>query len=81
MTAKKSEPQRRKIADHEMIVMSRVYDLMATLVPERRRRVYDFIGERLDDLPVLAQVEAQPTETVPMFPDAETRMRVRGGAA
>jgi hypothetical protein len=69
-------PAKRKIADHEMAVMGRIYDLLATLAPPRRQRVYQFIGERLDDLPVIAQVigEADPT---PMFPDATERRKQR----
>jgi hypothetical protein len=69
-------PAKRKVADHEMAVMGRIYDLLATLHPPRRRAVYEFIGQRLDDLPVIAQVDAP--EPMPMFPDAEARQRTRG---
>lgn len=64
------------VADHEMIVLGRIFDLLATLQPPRRKAVFDYIGQRLDDMPVLAQVEAP--EAVPMFPDAETRRQARG---
>jgi hypothetical protein len=72
------------VADKEMMVMGRVFDLFATLPPARRHAVHDYIGQRLDDMPTLAAVaepdpEPEP-EPVPMFPDIETRQRMRGGA-
>ena len=68
------------IADTEMMVMGRVFDLFASLRPDRRKAVHDYIGQRLDDMPVLAVVpppEPEP-EPMPLFPDAETRQRMRG---
>jgi hypothetical protein len=73
------QPKGRIIQDNEMAVMGRICDLLATLTPERRHRVHEYIGGRLDDLPVIAQVERP--EPVPMFPDAETRSRQRQGGA
>lgn len=66
------------IQDHEMVVMGRIFDLLATLKPDRRGKVFEYIGLRLDDMPVIAQVEQPAPEPVPMFPDAETRTRQRG---
>ena len=65
------------IADQEMVVLGRIFDLLATLKPPRRKAVYDYIGQRLDDMPVLAQVEEPVPEPVPMFPDAEARRQTR----
>jgi hypothetical protein len=63
------------IADQEMVVLGKIFDLLATLKPTRRRAVHDYIGQRLDEMPVIAEV-VEPVP-VPMFPDADTRRQAR----
>jgi hypothetical protein len=44
------------VQDHELLVMSRECDLLATLAPEPRKRVTDYIVLRSDTLPTIAVV-------------------------
>jgi hypothetical protein len=62
--------------DNELIVISRGFDLIATLAPDRRRFVVEYWLSRLEALPVIAQVE-DPVEDdePPMIP------RLRGAAS
>lgn len=67
------QPTRGKLTnDQELIVMSRGFDLLATLAPERRRFVAEYWVSRIDDLPVIAQVEEpdgpDELEEPPMMP-------------
>jgi hypothetical protein len=52
--------------DHELLVMSRVADLYATLHIEARHRVHHYIGERIETLPTLAAVGPAPTPAPPL---------------
>lgn len=62
--------------DHELIVISRGFDLLATLIPDRRRFVLEYWLSRLDDMPVIAEVEGPVEEDEPpMMP------HLRGAAA
>ena len=45
--------------DHEILVMTRIADLYATLNIEARDRVHHYVGERLHALPVIAEVKAE----------------------
>jgi hypothetical protein len=73
------QPTRGKLThDHELLVMSRGFDLLATLPPDRRRFVAEYWVSRIDDLPVIAQVEApadDDDDEPPMMP------HLRGAAA
>ena len=52
-------PTRGKLThDHELLVISRMFDLVATLRPERRAFALEYVTARLQDMPVLAEVEA-----------------------
>jgi hypothetical protein len=65
-------PTRGKLThDHELLVISRGFDLLATLHQDRRRFVAEYWLSRLDAMPVIAQVEDHPRETAdepPMMP-------------
>ena len=61
--------------DHELLVISRVFDLIATLHQDRREFVVEYVKARVRDMPVLAQVDPPETEEPPMMP------RLRGAAA
>lgn len=62
----KPAPMRGKLThDHELLVISRVFDLIATLHQDRRQFVIDYVKTRLADMPVIAQVEAPDDETEP----------------
>lgn len=66
----------RLTRDHELLVISRVFDLIATLHPARRMFVVDYIKARLDDMPVIAEVAPPDAEDEPpMMP------HLRGAAA
>ena len=71
-------PTRGKLThDHELLVISRGFDLLAALHQDRRRFVVEYWLSRLDDMPTIAQVEApegEPDEP-PMMP------RLRGASA
>jgi hypothetical protein len=55
--------------DHELIVISRGFDLLATLASDRRRFVLEYWLSRLDDMPVIAQIEDQvDDDEPPMMP-------------
>lgn len=49
---------RPRVTDHEILVMTRLADLYATLAPDARHRVHDYMGTRLDGLPVTNVGEA-----------------------
>ena len=63
-------PARGKLThDHELLVISRVFDLIATLHQDRREFVVDYVKARLRDMPVIAQVDApEAEEEPPMMP-------------
>jgi hypothetical protein len=56
--------------DHELLVISRVFDLIATLHQDRREFVVDYVKARLRDMPVIAQVDSTGPEAdePPMMP-------------
>jgi hypothetical protein len=57
----KATPQRGKLThDNELLVISRVFDLIATLHQDRREFVVDYVKSRLRDMPVIAQVDPVP---------------------
>ena len=54
-------PTRGKLThDHELLVISRGFDLLATLPPGRREFVANYWFSRISDMPVLAEVVDQP---------------------
>lgn len=64
-----SLPSKVATKDHELQVMSRMADLYALLQPAARHRVHDYMGARLDTLPVLAAVgEHEPEVPLLQFP-------------
>ena len=66
-------PQHAKLTrDHELLVIGKVFDLVATLHPERREFVVDYVKGRLGDMPVIAQVDAEEEHPL-MFPPREQR--------
>lgn len=72
------QPARGKLThDHELLVISRVFDLIATLHQDRREFVVDYVKARLRDMPVISQVDPPEAEAdePPMMP------RMRGAAA
>lgn len=54
--------------DHELLVISRVFDMIATLHHDRREFVVDYVRSRLGDMPVIAQVDQPEEEEPPMMP-------------
>lgn len=61
-------PAKVATKDHELQIMSRMADLYALLQPAARRRVHDYMGTRLDSLPVIAAIgEAEPEAPVLQF--------------
>lgn len=70
-------PQHAKLTrDHELLVIGKVFDLIATLHPERREFVVDYVRGRLGDMPVIGKVEgnAKGEEEGPlMFPPHDQR--------
>jgi hypothetical protein len=62
----KAPPTRGKLThDHELLVISRVFDMIATLHPDRREFVVDYVRSRLGDMPVIAQIAQEPEEEEP----------------
>jgi hypothetical protein len=71
---KQPQAHRPKVRSHELLVMSKLCELYATLKPERRMRVHEHIGGMLDDLPAVAQVRpAGDSEEMPPLPFHHTR--------
>jgi hypothetical protein len=65
---------RRKGSDHELLILGRVCDLLATLGGGARRRVLSYVNARADSLPTIAAVEGGDAETeAPLFPDTAER--------
>ena len=57
---------------HELLVMSKLCELYATLPPERRRQVHAHIGGMLDDLPTIAAaVQSAEELALPFHRDRE----------
>jgi hypothetical protein len=54
---KQPQAHRPKVRSHELLVMSKLCELYATLPPERRMRVHEHIAGMLDDLPTVVQVQ------------------------
>lgn len=50
-------PRPRQTQDHELLVMARVCDLLATLSLEARARVIGYVNQRVDTLPSMAAEE------------------------
>ena len=64
-------PTRGKLThDHELLVISRGFDLLATLHQDRRRFVVEYWLSRLDAMPVIAQIEETKADAdePPMMP-------------
>lgn len=49
-------PRQRQTQDHELLIIARVCDLLATLGLEARKRAVDYINMRWDNLPTIAAV-------------------------
>jgi hypothetical protein len=49
-------PRQRQTQDHELLVMARICDLLATLGREPRGRVVAYINQRADTLPTIMAV-------------------------
>lgn len=47
-------PRARQTQDHELLVMGRICDLLATLADDGRRRVIEYLRLRVDTLPTIA---------------------------
>lgn len=62
---------RRSTDDHELIIIGRIADLLALLRPESRHRVWKYLTERLDELPVIAEISDEPSTPLPMFQDTD----------
>ena len=63
-------PRPRQTQDHELLVMSRICDLLATLRPEARSRVVGYINLRADNLVTIAQVNGPAPSDGDLFPEA-----------
>jgi hypothetical protein len=66
---------RRKGSDHELLILGRVCDLLATLGGGARRRVLSYVNARAESLPTIAAIEGgepEPADT-PLFPDDSER--------
>lgn len=71
-------PARGKLTnDHELVVMSRGFDLLATLHQDRRRFVAEYWLSRLDDLPVIAQIDPPEADA----DEPPTMPHLRGAAS
>jgi hypothetical protein len=53
-------PRQRQTQDHELLVMARICDLLATLGREPRGRVVSYINQRADTLPTIMAVPNGP---------------------
>jgi hypothetical protein len=62
-----SMPAKVSTKDHELQVMSRMADLYALLDPAARHRVHDYMGTRIDSLPVIAAIGEQEPEAPLLF--------------
>ena len=66
---------RKSVNDPEIAMITRHMRDYAMLPPERRASVHQYIGERLNNLPVIAAVNGgieQDAQTLPLFPVAPT---------
>jgi hypothetical protein len=59
-------PAKVATKDHELQVMSRMADLYALLQPAARHRVHDYMGTRIDSLPVIAAI-GEPEPEAPLL--------------
>lgn len=59
---------RPRVRSHELLVMSKLCELYATLKPDRRLKVHDHIGGLLEDLPTVAQVQPVEDADAPALP-------------
>jgi hypothetical protein len=76
------QPTRGKLThDHELLVISRVFDLVATLHQDRREFVVDYVKARLRDMPVIAQVDAPEAEAEADEPPMMPHLRGAASAA
>jgi hypothetical protein len=46
-------PRPRQTQDHELLVMSRVCDLLSTLAMDARARVVGYVNQRVESLPTI----------------------------
>jgi hypothetical protein len=53
-------PRQRQTQDHELLVMARICDLLATLGAEPRGRVVAYINQRAETLPTIMAVANGP---------------------
>jgi hypothetical protein len=64
-----SLPRPRMTTDPELLVLTRICDLLGTLTREGQHRVIAYILQRKDTLPVHSAAEANGVEDVGLFAD------------